>query len=194
VRGHGSLAGVEPITVQLADPKIRAHIDATQLAVARGQMVIDEKDTHSTLMHGRIAAHLALWDDRRHINEEDWDLAGQVIATSATVRDSAMAHGKRQAAELHNQREQRTVHTTRTAAAATRADEDIERAADRIVTFVGTSGGKAPVGKASNAVRVGIRHHAPAGIRKAIADGRLVLIDEGKQLALADMTGDDDEA
>jgi hypothetical protein len=148
IKDAGETAAVEPIVHPLVDAHIAEEIEARRLAVLRGQITIDEKDTHTTLVRGRVAAILARWDGRIEVTADDWALAGQVVETSGRVRDAAIEHGARRvaAANRHadNQHANRQAHA---AVVTMRAVEDeqarrIARVASKLARKVwATDGG-----------------------------------------------------
>lgn len=67
-------------------PAIRSEIRGERLAVMRGEIERAPLDAHSTLARLKVAAVLALLDQRCDVTEEDWRLSGIVAATSRRVR------------------------------------------------------------------------------------------------------------
>lgn len=114
-----------PTRYVLTDPAIRREIIAARRAVLLGETTLSEQDTHVNQFRGRVAAHLARWEGRRGVNAEDWHLAGLVMDTSGTVRDSAIQHGR---SMIARQTEERTRHTIKV---GVRTQEALAEAAER---------------------------------------------------------------
>ena len=112
---------------QLEDEAIREEIRNERRAALRGEATVSEQDKHATQMRGRVAAHLARWDGRIAVNAEDWHLAGMVMATSAAVRDSAIEHGRNEAAAEAQERKRTFVDRTVSAHQAVAAFEEQEQ-------------------------------------------------------------------
>jgi energy-coupling factor transporter ATP-binding protein EcfA2 len=106
----------EPVTLTLDDAAVRREIQGRRREVLRGTLTLSEQETHTTLVRGRVAAILALWDGRTSITTADWQLAGDVIETSARVRDAAIAHGRRRTAAANRHADDQ--HAQRSAKAA----------------------------------------------------------------------------
>lgn len=64
---------------------------ARRRAALREELVIDEMDEHAQLLRIKVAALLALMEHRMEVSEEDWDLAGVIVDTSAEVRSYVQA-------------------------------------------------------------------------------------------------------
>ena len=69
-------------------PEVQDEIRARDLARVRGLALVGERQDHSDLMRLKMAALLAVLDDRTNTNQEDWELAGVLKATS----DATMAY------------------------------------------------------------------------------------------------------
>lgn len=78
-------------------PELRAQLRREQLARQRGEVVIDELDSHVPLMRCKLAALLALLDERFEVTGEDWELGGLIWATSCAVRDRLIEFGRQEA-------------------------------------------------------------------------------------------------
>lgn len=72
-------------------PAIVDEIRAADLARVRDDEDGDELDAHADLYRLKVAALLAVLEDRRSIGEDDWRLAGMVRAQSARVRAGVVA-------------------------------------------------------------------------------------------------------
>ncbi|WP_235681394.1 hypothetical protein [Tomitella gaofuii] len=89
----------------------RAAIDAHRLATLRGEDV-DPLDGHKLLCQLKVAAALALLDERDAVGEADWSLAAVVMGVSAMTREAC----------------RRAVDERRRRANRARAHDDAERA------------------------------------------------------------------
>lgn len=76
------LAGT-PIVV---DDDIQDRLRRRQVMMQRGEFTPDPLDSHAELGRLKVAALLALLDERIDVNPEDWDLAGHIMRASAAVR------------------------------------------------------------------------------------------------------------
>ena len=85
---RGTSAGAPCMVIELPDVARDAIIQA-RLARLRG--VGEALDGHSLLTRTKVAAALALLDERTRINEEDWQLSGTVMAVSDTQRARCQA-------------------------------------------------------------------------------------------------------
>lgn len=63
-------------------------------AISRGQFVPDPLDSHAYLVREKIAALLAIIDNRLDITEDDWHLASMVQTASNVVRATAIEHSR----------------------------------------------------------------------------------------------------
>ncbi len=64
---------------------VKLELQQARLAATRGEH--DPLEGHAGLTRLKVAAGLALLEGRLDLNEEDWQLAGQVLRTSRAVRD-----------------------------------------------------------------------------------------------------------
>lgn len=91
----GPLAVRPPVTILTGDDfglhhEIAAEIRRHRHAVSSGRIVVDPLDSHALLRREKIAAALALLDQRTHIDLDDWRLAGDVDRMSCAVRTLAV--------------------------------------------------------------------------------------------------------
>lgn len=86
---------VPPAPVIELCPNLREMVRAHRVAVARGRTVIADLDGHKQLILLRVAAILAVWDERAIVREDDWDLAGEIWKTSCGIRDWITAERRR---------------------------------------------------------------------------------------------------
>ena len=68
--------------------EVRQYIRAGVAAANRGERA--DMDSHAVFVREKVALVLALWDNRTHIDLDDWELAGIASAVSAHTRDHAM--------------------------------------------------------------------------------------------------------
>lgn len=86
---------------------IVAHIRRQNLAVSRGETILDNLDSHANLGQLKVAAALALLDNRREITDEDWELAGTYRQHSHLTREillETIAIAERRREEAHTAR------------------------------------------------------------------------------------------
>lgn len=76
--------------IHVADA-IQEEIRAQRRDVMRGDIVLDPLDAHRMLVRLKVAAALALFEERTHVGGEDWRLAGMVLDTSDAVRAGILA-------------------------------------------------------------------------------------------------------
>lgn len=62
----------------------------------RGEMVIDEMNSHEPLMRCKLAALLCVLDGRMEVDREDWRLAGMIWTVSCAVRDRLIQYGRQE--------------------------------------------------------------------------------------------------
>lgn len=82
------------------DPDIAAGIRTRQLLTTRGDYIPDPLDTHADLARMKIAALLAILDDRHNVDTDDWELAGLVMRTSRAVRAWVIEEARQKARAL----------------------------------------------------------------------------------------------
>jgi hypothetical protein len=110
--------GVRLLTV---DPAIEAELKVAGYARATGRVRTDPLDAHAGLLRLRIAALLALLDDRFNVTTDDWRLAGVVLDTSNRVR----AHVQAQIAAVADEEERK--QASRRVRVAVESDAAVER-------------------------------------------------------------------
>ena len=86
---------ISNVVIDFADA-IKDELWRDNLARARGHLVPAELDAHEPLMRCKVAALLAVLDQRFHVTEEDWDLSLTVWNTSRAVRDDLLRWGQEQ--------------------------------------------------------------------------------------------------
>lgn len=110
--------------------QIVADLRAQHIAKVRGDLTVDERDSHAPLMRCKLAALLALLDDRTDVTTDDWQLAGILWDTSAGVRDAVAEQGHQEYAERAERVAQARVDLAeRTAAATNGVEAKVERLA-----------------------------------------------------------------
>lgn len=72
----------------------------------RGELQVPELDGHAGLIKVKVAALLALMEDRYGVAEEDWQLAEVMWDASCAVRDSLLARARREAEAAKQQQEE----------------------------------------------------------------------------------------
>lgn len=158
-----------------ADIGQRIHREAIERA--RGELVLDEGDSHSAVMTVKVSALLCLLENRVEITREDWELAETVVDVSRNVRIHAehdrrrrFDDNRRRSAELEGERQ----------AVTSQSVQAIER--DRLERAAGVIGRRAH--RDPNA-RLVVRHFAdslPSASRDLIRGERPAIafaIDEG---------------
>lgn len=93
------------------DQGIIDQLIAERRAVLRGG-VTDKSTGHTSLLRCKVASLLAVWDGRRHVNVDDWSLAGEVVTASAEVlghlaalRSKQVGDSSKRAAEARGESE-----------------------------------------------------------------------------------------
>ncbi|MFG2165540.1 P-loop NTPase family protein [Micromonospora chersina] len=121
----------DPIVSFPAD--LRAQLRREQLARQRGEVVLDELDSHVPLMRCKLAALLALLDERFDVTWEDWELGGLIWTTSCAVRDRLIEFGRQEAER--NQRAQ--IERRRQEAVAIRlAERGVDSTVERVAAWI----------------------------------------------------------
>ncbi|MET8265958.1 DUF3987 domain-containing protein [Micromonospora arida] len=121
----------DPIVSFPAD--LRAQLRREQIARQRGEVVVDELDSHVPLMRCKLAALLALLDERFEVTWEDWDLGGLIWVTSCAVRDRLIEFGRREAEQT------RLAHIERRrqeAVAVRLAERGVDTATERVAAWI----------------------------------------------------------
>lgn len=159
----------------------RAAIDAHQLAMHRGE--VDPLDGHRLLVRLKVAAALMVLDNRREapaINDEDWHLAGVVMAMS----DRTRAWVQRERAEAA-----RRSNRGRALASAERdevvSDRKLLRAKQAVVRWLAKSG-ELPARELRPKLKADIRDYFDPAIAELADEGQILVIDvpNGKRYQL----------
>ena len=74
------------------DGLLASEIRHRRLLRSRGEMVVDPLDTHADLRKMKLAAALAILDERLDVEPCDWHLAELIDRTSCAVRSSAIEY------------------------------------------------------------------------------------------------------
>ena len=85
------------VLMQYGPPEIREYINAGLLANGRG--IGEAIDGHRTLVRLKVAAALAILDQRSVVSASDWDLSEVIMAKSDATRDAVLEYDRRAARE-----------------------------------------------------------------------------------------------
>lgn len=125
-----------------ADPRIGDELWQRTIALAHGEMTVSDLDAHEPLMRAKQAALLTVLDGRDQITIDDWELSAQLWATSCSVRDALIAHGKAVAAREQEERTRIYIErATRTEAAIGTVPHAVYRCAKKLGRAVARHGG-----------------------------------------------------
>ncbi|SCL17708.1 Bifunctional DNA primase/polymerase, N-terminal [Micromonospora nigra] len=167
-------------------PDLRAQLRREHLAKVRGEAIVAELDAHASLMKCKVAALLAILDDRKHVTEDDWALAGVVWETSCAIRDRLIEFGKQKAAQDHEQRTAVYVdREVRAHAAKREADSNVER----IARWIGRrihEGGSATKGATRKAAAGRDKPLFEPALLHAVQQGWVVVADDDRELMPGD--------
>jgi hypothetical protein len=123
-------------------PQVTDELDAALLAVGTGTITPPELDSQRIAMMLRFAGLLALLEGRFAVDDEDWQLAGQLWAVSAGVRDALVARAAENAEQSRDVADERyAARQVRTAAEVAGAPQAVERVARRVALHVHAEGG-----------------------------------------------------
>lgn len=87
--------GPQPRKGEITFPQsVNDWLWSQRLARSRGEVQDVDLDSHMMLMLCKLAALLALLDERMAVSEEDWELANQLWRTSCAVRDAVVKLGR----------------------------------------------------------------------------------------------------
>lgn len=140
----------------------RVAIDSNRLAVLRQEADVNPMDGHALLCRLKVAAALMALDARTNLSDDDWTLAGQVMAVSEHTRTHCLN------ALRHHRRNQNTAH----ALAADERDEIVadrkcQRARDAILRKLAGSQ-QLTSGELRRALKVDIRSYYDAAITELL--------------------------
>jgi hypothetical protein len=181
--GHGH--AVEGV-VQFPEA-IRTALWGALRAKNRGELVVDELDSHEPLMRCKLAALLCVLDNRLMVSGEDWHLAGLIWQVSCAVRDRLIEFGRQEEAARRQREDERHVElTSLTEAAKIEVNERVAAYGRRIAQTVSDQHPE-PVGRSDarrNMAKSTLRKSWDAGLEYAIARGWVKLTDgESKVVA-----------
>lgn len=130
-------------SVDITFPKrICDELRRERVARVRGELDVPELDGHAGLMKVKMAALLALLDDREAVTEDDWDLAETMWTHSCAVRDSLVRRAQREAEAARKRQEDAKVHAElRAHLAKSDADRSLERVAGLVRKHASQVGG-----------------------------------------------------
>lgn len=121
---------------------VKAALWAEKVGRARGEIEVPELDGHAGLIKVKVAALLALLDDREDVNDEDWRLAETIWEASCGVRDALVVRAQREAAAERQRDEDAKVHQVmREHEAKADADLALERVARLVRKHASQVGG-----------------------------------------------------
>lgn len=153
-------------------PEVEAEVVATDQAVQTGRLKLAQLDAHRPSNRIKEAAILALLEQRRVIDADDWRLAGLVMDTSDAIRrsitDTASASAERRAAQT-GARQAVTESAKERKLVADMRDRIIER------VYAGPAEGipRAQLRKALTAPKS--RQRFGPALDAAVADGKIVV-------------------
>lgn len=131
------------------DQVIKDELRVADLAKVRGQVSAGELnplDSHAPLMRVKLSSLLALLAGRRHVNTDDWRLAGLLWDASCATRDAVLAYSaglrrleqeKRTKARIE---EEVRVDHAKQLADEVRTDRAVDKLALRIAAYVHANG------------------------------------------------------
>ncbi|MET9479849.1 hypothetical protein [Streptomyces sp. NPDC006638] len=131
------------------DQDIKDELRRADLAKARGETSVRDMnplDSHAPLMRVKVASLLAILGGRRHVNAEDWELAGVVWEASCATRDAVLRYSE---GLRRREQEQRTqariveevrVEQAKVSAEDARAEKAVDRIALRVAVLVRDNG------------------------------------------------------
>jgi hypothetical protein len=174
-----------PIDIRFPEG-IRKELRHLRVAKARGEIQVSELDAHGPLMKVKVAALLALLDNREFVNEEDWRLAEIIWQSSCTVRDCLIERAERErAVEQQRLAEAQVEQAVKTHSAKSEHDTGVLRVARKLHQAVVKNGKPMTLGdlrKNGLASRDRAPYFRPA-LDYAEAQGWLV-VDDGKVSAV----------
>lgn len=151
--------------------QVRQVIDHHRTRTLRGETI--DLDGHALFSRLKIAAALALLDNRTAIFGDDWELAGQVMARSDRTRAEIadyLAHAK---AQRNAEQAQARGHAT-AIAAETAADRFMKRAKDSIMRTLTKQGEPVNRTTITRNARSDIRPHLDAALAELEQAGEIV--------------------
>lgn len=162
---------------------IRSEIEEFRYLVLKGSDEVDPLDGHLMLLKLKVAFGLAVLDERRDINEEDWRIGGQLIEVSNRVRAEMKAvvrdrSRRANSARAHEQAERQTIIDDRlTETRQQRVAGAIKRKLDRV--------GQATRRELLKACTLALREEFEPVLDAMIDNGEIVLSAGGEKYELA---------
>jgi hypothetical protein len=93
------LQGIDVPCDLSVDPAVAREIWSAHVAVGQGEACPAELDAHRNYVRLKVAALLALLDDRLTVTADDWRVAEIAMDTSDAVRETIIAHAAHEASE-----------------------------------------------------------------------------------------------
>lgn len=153
----------------------------------RSEIIVDELDSHEPLMRCKLAALLCLLDGRRHVDPDDWRLAGTIWNVSCAVRDRLVEFGRqRLAAQTEAEREKHISLAEASEVARIEVSERVVGYARRIATEVHGSFDPLPRSEMRRAIKSSLRKSWDAGLAYAVARQWVKLESDGAKLGVGD--------
>ncbi|GGS48015.1 hypothetical protein [Streptomyces violaceus] len=122
--------------------RIRRLLWAEKIGRNRGEIEVPELDGHAGLIKVKVAAMLALLDNREHVTEDDWALAEIVWAASCGARDHLVERAQREAAaEREREETAKVLQVVREHEAKAEASVAVERVARLVRKHASQVGG-----------------------------------------------------
>jgi hypothetical protein len=154
--------------------KVREEIERQHVDYHRGVPGLDPFDRHALLTRLKIAAALMVLAGRNGVVDDDWELAGHIMAVSRATRTSI-------ARAAEEQRHRRVI--ARAADAAEReeyiGESKVRRAKQRVLTIIGKRrpGEVVPRNILYRAMRIDIRRELDPALTELIEEGRITAVE-----------------
>jgi energy-coupling factor transporter ATP-binding protein EcfA2 len=130
-----------PVDIKFPE-RIRRMLWTEKIARNRGEIEVPELDGHAGLIKVKVAAMLALLDNREYVTEEDWALAEIVWASSCGARDHLVERAQREAAaEREREETAKVLQVVREHEAKAEASVAVERVARLVRKHASQVGG-----------------------------------------------------
>lgn len=180
--GHGqAIEGV----IEFPDV-IRTALWGALRAKMRGELIVEELDSHEPLMRCKLAALLCALDGRMTVAGDDWHLAGLIWQVSCAVRDRLLEFGRQEEAARKKREDDRHMQITEmTEATRIEVSERVAGYARRIADEAKDSHPE-PVrrSEARRSIKNTLRQSWDAGLAYAIARGWVRLLDDDAKIVL----------
>jgi hypothetical protein len=138
-------------------------------------------DGHALLNRAKVAALLALWDDRDHVNPEDWKLAGTVMAVSMRTRDEMRKalFAKARRGNLQRGRSEAERNAIIMDAEGERK-VGVHRASQWLLSWSGWTSTPQSESAIKRRARSGLREHVGSALKVLTLSGQLVMDEDGR--------------